>query len=216
MCDRVRFFSRSDLANRTAGESMTTNKPDDELLAQMRIGNEAAFAEFVRLHSGRMLAVARRILRDDEAAADAVQEGFLSAFQSLDRFAGQSSIATWLHRIVVNTSLNKLRSRARRPEILIDDLLPKFDQTGHHVEPVNRWSEAPDEPLQREELREQIREAIDRLPEDYRIVVLLRDIEGLDTDQSAELLQVTTAVIKTRLHRARLALRKLLEPLFSG
>ncbi|MEI8379322.1 MAG: sigma-70 family RNA polymerase sigma factor [Planctomycetota bacterium] len=193
---------------------MTTVNPDDDLLTRMRAGNEEAFAEFVRSHSGRMLVVAKRILRDDEAAADAVQEGFLLAFRSLDRFGGQSSLGTWLHRIVVNASLTKLRTRTRRPEILIDDLLPKFDQTGHHVEPVNRWSGPSDEPLQREELRVQIRESIDRLPEDFRVVVLLRDIEGLDTDQTAELLQVSTSVVKTRLHRARQALRTLLEPLF--
>lgn len=197
---------------------MTTMMADSRegLLPRMRAGNDEAFAEFVREHSGRMLAVARRMLGDDHAAADAVQEAFLSAFKSLDQFAGNSSLGTWLHRIVVNACLMKLRSRSRRQEMLMEDLLPKFDWSGHHVEPVSRWSGPSDELLQREEIRTQIRESIDRLPEDYRTIVLLRDIEGLDTDQTADLLHVSTAVVKTRLHRARQALRTLLEPLFVG
>jgi RNA polymerase sigma-70 factor (ECF subfamily) len=187
-----------------------------ELLPRLRAGNDDAYAEFVRDYSGRLLAVARRMLGDEHAAADAVQEGFLSAFKSLDQFTGNSSLGTWLHRIVVNVCLMKLRTRSRRQEMLLEDLLPKFDRTGHHVEPVSRWSGPSHEMLQREEIRAQIRDSIDRLPEDHRTIVLLRDIEGLDTDQTAELLHVSTAVVKTRLHRARQALRALLEPLLVG
>lgn len=187
-----------------------------EVLPRLRAGDDEAYSEFVREHSGRLLAVARRMLGDEHAAADAVQEGFLSAFKSLDHFAGNSSLGTWLHRIVVNVCLMKLRSRSRRQEMLLEDLLPKFDRTGHHVEPVSRWSGPSDEMLQREEVRAQIRNLIDQLPEDFRTIVLLRDIEGLDTDQTAEMLQVSTAVVKTRLHRARQALRTLLEPILLG
>lgn len=188
----------------------------DDLLPRLRAGDEAAFTEFVRAYSGRMLAVARRIVHDEHDAADAVQDGFLSAFKSLDRFEGNSSPGTWLHRIVVNACLMKLRSRSRRHDVLLEDLLPKYDQTGHHVDPPCPWSRSSDEALLQEEARDRIRDSINRLPSDYRDIVLLRDIEGLDTEQTAELLQVSAAVVRTRLHRARQALRKLLEPLFVG
>jgi RNA polymerase sigma-70 factor (ECF subfamily) len=118
-----------------------------------------------------------------------------------------------LHRIVINVCLMKLRSRSRRQEVLLEDLLPKFDRSGHHIESVRQWSAPSDELLQREEVRVRIREAIDQLPEDYRTIVLLRDIEGLDTAQTAEMLHVSMAVVKTRLHRARQALRALLAPM---
>jgi RNA polymerase sigma-70 factor, ECF subfamily len=197
---------------------MTTITVDshEDLLPRLRVGDDEAFSKFVRGNSGRLLAVARRMLRDEHAAADAVQEGFLSAFKSLGQFAGNSSLETWLHRIVVNVCLMKLRSRSRRQEMLMEDLLPKFDRSGHHAEPISRWSGPSEELLQRDEVRAQIRESIDRLPDEYRDIVLLRDIEGLDTDETAELLHVSTSVVKTRLHRARQALRTLLEPILRG
>lgn len=196
---------------------MTTVAIDDqgELLASLRDGDQAAFAQFVRCYSGRMLAVARRLLRNDADAADALQDGFLSAFKSLPNFEGNSSLGTWLHRIVVNACLMKLRSQSRRRDCSLEDLLPRFDQTGHHVEPVCRWSGTSSEDMQRSETQSQVRACIEQLPDDYRIVLMLRDIEELDTEQTAELLQVTTGTVKTRLHRARQALCKLLEPLFT-
>lgn len=196
---------------------MTTVAIDDqgELLASLRDGDQAAFAQVVRCYSGRMLAVARRLLRNEADAADALQDGFLSAFKSLPNFEGNSSLGTWLHRIVVNACLMKLRSQSRRRDCSLEDLLPRFDQTGHHVEPVCRWSGPSSEDMQRSETQSQVRACIEKLPDDYRIVLMLRDIEELDTEQTAELLQVTTGTVKTRLHRARQALCKLLEPLFT-
>jgi RNA polymerase sigma-70 factor (ECF subfamily) len=153
-----------------------------QLLARLRAREPAAFEQLVRLYSGRLLAVARRFLNNEEDARDAVQDAFLSAFRSVDRFEGSAQIATWLHRIVVNASLMKLRRRQRKPERSIEDLLPKFQADGHHVDPVVAWGPSPGELLQSEETRRQVREAIERLPENYRTVLLLRDIEGMDND----------------------------------
>ena len=184
-----------------------------QLLARVRAGDEEASAALVRKYGGRMLAVARRFLRTEEDSADAVQEAFLAAFRSLDGFEGNSALGTWLHRIVVNVCLMRLRARSRGREVRIDDLLPTFDQSGHHSHPVRAWEDGALERLTREETRIQVRACIDRLPEPYRIVLLLRDIEELDTEQTAQQLRITPGAVKTRLHRSRQALRTLLEPL---
>ena len=159
-----------------------------------------------------MLAVARRIVRHDEDAQDVVQEAFLSAFRAIDRFEGQGRLSTWLHRIVVNSALMKLRSRKRRPERPIEDFLPEFLDDGHHVDPPVAWQEGALEKLERAETRTKVRELIDQLPEDYRTVLMLRDIEELDTRETAQLLGITPNAAKIRLHRARIALRELLDP----
>ena len=184
-----------------------------QLLAGMRAGDDAAYETLVRRYSGRLLAVARRFLGCDEEAADAVQEAFISAFRAIDRFDGQSTLGTWLHRIVVNACLMKLRSRARRRTVSIDELLPTFDDTGHHVRPIVAWTEDAFAFLSRAETRARVHACIDQLPDDYRTILLLRDIDELDTDQTAELLGISVPAVKTRLHRARQALRTLLEPL---
>ena len=186
--------------------------PEAVLLEQLRLGDERACEDFVRSQTGRLLSVARRILRNEEDARDAVQEGFLSAFRALPEFNGHSRLATWLHRIVVNAALMKLRTRSRRPENSIEELLPRFQEDGHHLEPVSDWGMSIDRLLVRRETLVRVREAMDRLPESYRAVVLLRDIEELDTEETATALGLTANAVKIRLHRARQALAKLLEP----
>ncbi len=184
---------------------------EGDLLERLRTGDEAAYEELVRAYGGRLLAVARRFLSSEEDARDAVQDAFLSAFRSLDRFEGGSRLSTWLHRIVVNASLMKLRTRRRKPEQPIDDLLPGFLDDGHIAKPAGEWRSAEDV-LSSSESRAAVRKAIDRLPENYRNVLLLRDIEELDTEETAELMGISASAVKTRLHRARQALRELLEP----
>jgi RNA polymerase sigma-70 factor (ECF subfamily) len=187
---------------------------DSDLVARIRTGDELAYETLVRRHGGAMLACARRFLGCDEDSADAVQDAFLSAFQAINTFAGNARLGTWLHRIVVNHCLMKLRKRKRRRTVRIDDLLPTFDETGHHTRSVTPWTQHPEEQLSQAETREQVRACIDRLPMPYRAVILLRDIEELDTDQTAEMLRISRPAVKTRLHRARQALRTLLEPIF--
>jgi RNA polymerase sigma-70 factor, ECF subfamily len=187
---------------------------DGSLLAALRAGDDAAYELLVREHSARLLAVARRILGSEEDARDALQDAFVSAFRAIHAFEGAARLSTWLHRIVVNVALMKLRSRRRKPETLIDDLLPAFQEDGHHVEAYTAWTETAETLLSRAETRQQVRAAIDRLPETYRLVLLLRDIEELDTREAAEALGVTPNAVKIRLHRARQALRTLLDPHF--
>ena len=185
-----------------------------DLVVRMRAGDAIAFEEMVREHGGRLLCVARRFLRCEDDRADAVQETFLSAYRNRASFQGDSRLGTWLHRILVNVCLTKLRSRSRRPEVPLDDLLPAFDEAGRHAAPVPRWTEAPEDRLARAEVRAHVRACIDRLPAAYRSVLVLRDIEEMDTEQTAAALGTTPGAVKIRLHRARQALRALLEPAF--
>jgi RNA polymerase sigma-70 factor (ECF subfamily) len=192
-----------------------TNVPDTEaqLVDRLRRQEDSACEELVRAHGGRLLAVARRMLRNEDDARDCVQEGFISAFRAIQRFNGDCRLSTWLHRIVVNAALMKIRTRSRRPEESIEDMLPRFIEDGHHAEPTSEWGSAS-RLLEQRETRECVRAAIDRLPESYRTVLLLRDIEELDTAEAAQLLDLTPNTVKIRLHRARQALAKLLEPSF--
>jgi RNA polymerase sigma-70 factor (ECF subfamily) len=199
------------------GASRATALPDESVLVDaLRSGDPAAYEQLVRSQGGPMLAVARRLLRNDDDAKDAVQEAFISAYRGIGRFERGSRLSTWLHRIVVNAALMKLRSRKRRPEESIDDHLPTYEANGHLSRPIEPWPLPADELLAREDVRLAVRAAIDRLPENYRNVLLLRDIEGLDTEEVARMLDVTPNAVKIRLHRARLALRALLDPQVRG
>lgn len=195
--------------------SASTYSVEADLLPRLRSGDEDAFAHLVRQHAGRMLTLARRFLHSEDDAADAVQDSFLSAFKALDRFQENSSLATWLHRIVVNTCLMKLRSQARRKSYSIEELLPTFDDTGHHGDAVARLSGNAFEQLATAETKTQVRACINQLPEDYRTILVLRDLEELDTDQTAAILGLNPGAVKTRLHRARQALRTLLVPILT-
>jgi RNA polymerase sigma-70 factor (ECF subfamily) len=134
----------------------------------------------------------------------------------LEGFGGQSRLGTWLHRIVVNASLMKLRAQQRKPERLIDDLLPTFLGDGHMAQPASQWAITTDIAAQRHEIQEVVRKSIDQLPESYRTVLLLRDIEERNTEEASKLLGISTSAVKTRLHRARQALRTLLDPYMTG
>jgi RNA polymerase sigma-70 factor (ECF subfamily) len=183
-----------------------------DLVARLRSGDDAAYEQLVRDESRHLLAVARRLLRNEEDAQDAVQQAFLSAFRALPAFNGESRLTTWLHRIVTNAALMKLRTRGRQPEDSIEDLLPNFIEDGHHVEQYGEWSLSAEAKMLRRETRARVRAAIDALPESYRTVLLLRDIEELSTDETARALAVNPNTVKIRLHRARQALLKLLKP----
>jgi RNA polymerase sigma-70 factor (ECF subfamily) len=169
-----------------------------DLVARLKTGDEAAYEALFRAHAGAMLAVARRYFGDSDAAADAVQDAFVSAFRAMGTFEGTSRLGTWLHRITVNACLMKLRSRKRRPSVSLEDRsLP---------------ARAEEAEVHRADTRLRVRTAVSRLPEAYRAVVELRDFDGLDTATTAAQLGTTVEVVKTRLHRARTALKALLEP----
>lgn len=186
--------------------------PDAALLEALKAGAPGAFEQLVRTHGGRLLAVTRRLLSNEEDARDAVQEAFLNAYRGIQRFEGGSLLSTWLHRIAVNAALMKLRSRRRRPEESLDHLLPAFNENGHFVERFESRTEGAEAEVARAEEQAIVRAAIDELPEHYRTVLLLRDIEGIASTEVAEQLGITPNAVKLRLHRARQALRTLVAP----
>jgi len=174
---------------------------------------DATFKEaMVRNNIGWMIIVADRILCDRSLAEDVVQDAFISALNGLDKFQNRSNLKTWLHRITVNATLMKLRKLKRLAEQPIDEYLPEFDRNECRIEAV--WQAIPgtEEIVANEQHRTQIHAAIKQLPDAYRIVLLLRDIEGYDTGEVAQLLDISESNVKVRLHRARSALKKLIEP----
>jgi len=193
-------------------DSITSTESDAMLVARLQAGDPDAYETLVRAHSGRLLSVARRFLPNNEDAQDAVQEAFIKAFRAIGTFEARAQLHTWLHRILVNTALMKIRSRKRRPEESIDDLLPTFQADGHQTTESRDWSDAI---FERKETAAIVRQAIAQLPNHYRVVLTLRDIEERDTIETATALGTTTTVVKVRLHRARQALRTLLDREFA-
>lgn len=184
-------------------------RADDDLVRRLQAGEDAAFEDLVRLHGPRMLAVARRYLPVEADAEDAVQDAFVSVARSIGAFEGGSRLSTWLHRVVVNAALMRIRARSRRPERSADEdtLEAATGSAGRPGAPC-----ATTEGASKAELRSLVREEIDRLSEPHRIVLVLRDLDGMDLDQVAAVLGIGLTTVKMRLHHGRRALRAALEP----
>lgn len=192
------------------------NLGEAELVAGLQAGDPAAFERLVREYSMRMLAVARRLLINEEDARDALQDAFVSAYRAGKNFEGKSRLSTWLHRIVTNAALMKLRSRKNKNEQSIEPLLPKFLEDGHQADPSKEWQQSVVGHVQSSETQEYIRKRITELPDNYRTVLVLRDIEQMSTEETADMLGIETNLVKVRLHRARQALRTLLDEQFKA
>ena len=168
-----------------------------QLIARLRAGEDDAYAQLFREHIVAMTAVARRFLGDGIDANEAVQDAFVSAFRAMSAFEGTSKLGTWLHRITVNACLLKLRGRRR------SRLVPL--EADGHATPVPACG------LSQVETCSRVRAGVEQLPEAYRTVIQLRDLEGLSTEETAARLGTNCGAVKTRLHRARRALRTILE-----
>jgi RNA polymerase sigma-70 factor, ECF subfamily len=180
---------------------------------RLRSGDEQAFEEMVRKFGGRLLATARRYARAEDDARDALQDAFLCAFKSIGEFKGNSQFSTWLHRIVINSALMQLRTRRRHPDIAaveVDELLPHFDRAGHWTDECT-CTTPPHVYLEISETRIFVQRCIAQLPGAYRLVLTLRDIDELNTEEVASLLGLSPNNVKVRLHRARQALKALIE-----
>lgn len=181
--------------------------PDSEMLERLKAGDEDAFAALLDRYSGQTYRLARAITGDPQDAEEVVQDVFMTVFRKIESFEGRSAFSTWLHRITVNAAMMKIRGRKERVEEDIEQWLPAFDDTGHHLRPVEAWSANPEKVLLQQERRSLVRQALATLPAEYRAVVALRDLQGLSGEEVAETLGLSVAAVKSRLHRARLALR---------
>jgi RNA polymerase sigma-70 factor, ECF subfamily len=196
-----------------SGPSMTTRiDRDGPLVAALRRVDPMAAEDLVAAYGDRAWRLATRITGNAQDAEEVVQDAFLSVIWKIDTFRGNSAFGSWLYRIVANAAHQHCRRRrGRGADISLDELLPVFDEHGRHVAPVADWSMSVDDPARQTELRTALSTAIEELPADYGTVVLLRDVEGLSNQEIAEALGFTVINVKTRLHRARLFLRKRLE-----
>jgi RNA polymerase sigma-70 factor (ECF subfamily) len=186
---------------------------DTELLARLKAGDQVAYAQLVEENASVIYRLALRLMGNEADAEDVLQETFLSAFKSIDRFEGRSSLSTWLYRIASNAALMRLR-RNEPEQISVDEPVERDDG---ELMPRQFFDFCclPEDDLLREEAREQMKQAIDDLPPTLRSVFVLRDIEGLSTAETAEALHVSESAVKSRLMRARLKLRDQLSLYFS-
>ena len=183
---------------------------DQDLVEQIKAGEEAAFEALLDRYQGRVYRLVLSLTKNPEDAEEVLQDVFLSVYRKLTSFDGRSTFSTWLYRIAVNTALMKLRGRGPVQES-IEEHLPQFTEDGRHTRMVVDWTQGPEELLLRKERAQVVREAIEALPPDYKVVLILRDLEGLSNEEVAEVVGTSVSAVKARLHRARLVLRGKLE-----
>jgi RNA polymerase sigma-70 factor, ECF subfamily len=188
----------------------TDNTSEAQIIASILAGNTQEFHDLIRPHERSVYIMALSLLHNEADAEDAAQEAFLKAFRNLAQFRGESKFSTWL----VSIALNEARSRLRRKKTLKMESLDDPPEGQGHVSPalLRDWREIPSEVLERQEFRLLLQEAVTDLPLIYREIFLLRDVEELSVNESAEALGITVASAKVRLHRARIMLQKKLVP----
>ncbi len=189
---------------------------ETRLVSKLKAGDEAAYAEFIDNYGGVMLSVARRYMRDEDNARDCFQDACLQVFRAIDKFEHRSTLKTWAHRITVNACLMSLRKQSRtdKRNVEFDETAPQFDSYGFRIEPQWDLGESAESLVENEKTRQFVLNAINNMSHDYRNILLLRDIEEYSIKETAQLLDVSEDVVKIRLHRARAALKRALEPLF--
>jgi RNA polymerase sigma-70 factor (ECF subfamily) len=196
-------------ATTPAGQSPAVEiDADQEIVAQCRNGNWDAFAKLVQKYQSRVLTLATRILNNRSEAEDVAQDIFVKVFQSLPDFRGASRFSTWLYRITVNHCLNHIRRRTRHQQTLVATESEEWMQESSTA--------SPHQTLEHKERWALVQAKLQLLSPDHRTIVLLRDFEGLSYEEIADVLQLESGTVKSRLHRARMELKALLEPYLAG
>jgi RNA polymerase sigma-70 factor (ECF subfamily) len=185
--------------------SVSPGVEESAVLAQARAGDSAAFSELVRRYEGKIFRLAQHITGNREDAEDVLQETFLKAYEHLDQFQGNSKFYTWIVRIAVNQALMKLRKRKSDKIVSMDETLDTGEDTV--AREIATWDPNPEERYSQEEIQHILGEAIESLAPPYRAVFVLRDVDELSTEETAEALDLTIPAVKSRLLRARLQLR---------
>jgi RNA polymerase sigma-70 factor (ECF subfamily) len=187
---------------------MTTRKTDIQLVEGVTNGEESCFVELVERYGSKVFNLAMRITRNQEDAEDVLQEVFITVFKKVASFQHKAQFSSWLYRVAMNSSFMKIRSRNRRRTVSIEDVEPSIRQNwvGTRTEMFD-----VDFMSSRHELRAAIEAAVERLPEDYRAIFILRDIDGLSNEAVSRVLQLSVPAVKSRLHRSRLMMRQQLK-----
>lgn len=181
--------------------------PDEELVRRVQAGNNEAFEELVKRYERKVYNIAYRLMGNERDASEVLQDAFLRAYRFLPKFQFKSSFFTWLYRIATNVSLTKLRKREKVQLVSIDE---PANADGDLPLEIPDYRYNPEKMMKQRQLREALQNAVDNLPPDYRSVVVLRDLEGLSNEEVSKVLNLTVAAVKSRLHRGRLELRKVL------
>ncbi len=187
---------------------------DERLVEALRRGEEGAVETLVDRYAGWIHRVARRLLNDPRDAEEVVQDVLLTVVRKIHTFKAEAAFSSWLYRIAANAAYQRLRAKRARPEVSLEPFLPVFDDEGRHAQRVVDWSHQLDDPAVAGEVRAAIERSLSRLPEEYRVVILLHDVEGLPNEEVAAALGLSVAAVKSRVHRARLFLRQELAHLF--
>ena len=175
------------------------------IVAQARLGDAKAFSELLSRYEGKIFRLALHITQNREDAEDVLQEAFLKAYEHLNQFQGQSKFYTWIVRIAVNQALMKLRKRKSDRSVSLDETIDTGEDTVSRE--IAAWDENPEQQYSREEISQILSSAIDGLAPIYRAVFVLRDVDELSTEETAEALELSVPAVKSRLLRARLQLR---------
>jgi RNA polymerase sigma-70 factor, ECF subfamily len=188
-------------------------RPDDgELVDRLRQGDATALEPLMERHAGRLFRVAFGITRNACDAEEVVQDAFVTLVRKVHTFEGRAAVGTWLYRVAINRALIKGRGKRAAMEVLLEDSLPRFLEDGHREGDrtflLADWSQNPEDSLAAAETRVALERALDSLPVEYRAVVVLRDVEELSSEEAAALLRESVGAVKSRLHRARVALRE--------
>ena len=202
-------MSTLSLLNRAAARQ----DPDWALVERARARDEVAFEELIARHENKLSRLATRFFTTDMDRQEVLQAALLSAWRSLPAFEGRAGFGSWIYRVTTNAALMHLRGRKRRPEVALDDLEPLAtngagDPCNQSLGGIARRSQRPDESMQNQELRNQLQTAVAALPERLRRVFLLRHVDGLSTEATAQTLGLSTVAVRARLHRARATLRE--------
>jgi RNA polymerase sigma-70 factor (ECF subfamily) len=192
----------------TEPQERLSDAREHAILQRLQAGDAAAFEILFRTHAPKVARQAMHLLRNDAEVEEVVQEVFLTLYEKSHSFRGDAALSTWLYRLTANAALTRLRRRQRRPEVLIDDYMPRFWDDGHHaVRPVVDWSSDLEHRCATEELRQLLHDAIEALPPLDKAVVVLSDLEELSNKDIGDILGLSVSAVKARLHRARLFLR---------
>lgn len=201
-------------------EHMVRAETDPALVHLLRTGNAEGLERLMEAYASRVYRLAHGITRNVGDSEEVVQDVFLTVFRKIGDFEARSSLSTWIYRIAANTALNKRRGKRHEVEVSLEEHLPTFKDDGHRDGDrtflLADWSRTPEEELLSGEGRAVVSRAIDALPDHYRAVVILRDVEGLSTEDVAEVLGESVASVKSRLHRARMALREQITRFFAS
>jgi RNA polymerase sigma-70 factor (ECF subfamily) len=193
-------------------EFLVDEATDASLVTRLQQGDTTALELLMERHSSRAYRVAYGITGNSADAEEAVQDAFLALYQNADTFEGRAALSTWLYRVVTNAALMKRRGRRHEVEVPLEIRLPDFHKNGHRSGDLRLlmgdWSQDPESALLSQETRTLIQRAIEALPDLYRTVVVLRDMEGLSNEEVADIIGESVAAVKSRLHRARMALRE--------